>query len=346
MTEPEKPTISVVIVAFNSGPELARTLPALATELAAGDEVIVVDNGSRDNSVAVVREHLPEAGVIELGENAGFTIATNRGAARSSGEIVLMLNPDARPMPGLIEAIRRPFREAPGWGAWMALVTCQINGESVVNSWANPVHFTGIAWAGGHGRPLEEAGSSREIPVASGAAMAIRREVWEELGGLSEPYFLYHEDIDLSLRVQAAGHRIGLVTEARVDHDYDFHSNRKKWFWLERNRLATVIRNYPAPLLALLAPALAGTELILLLVGARQGWLGAKLKGYRDLLLQLPRLMRERREIQAARLITAREFTRLLTPDLDSPLIPAFARSGAVRGLLRTYWRAVRALLD
>ncbi len=63
--------------------------------------------------------------------------------------------------------LARPFGERPEWGAWMALVACRIEGEKVVNTWANPVHFTGIAWAGGHGRRLEEAGEARDIPVAS-----------------------------------------------------------------------------------------------------------------------------------------------------------------------------------
>lgn len=335
-----------MIVAYESGPELTRTLPGLARELAPGDEVIVVDNGSKVSPRAIVAEHLPAATVIEMGANTGFTVATNRGAAASSGEIVLMLNPDALPEPGFGEAIRAPFADQPEWGAWMALVSCRVDGERAVNSWGNPVHFTGIAWAGGHGQPMNEAGETREIAVASGAALAVRREVWQELGGLPEEFFLYHEDIDFSLRIQSAGRRIGLVTEAVVDHDYDFHANERKWFWLERNRLAMVIRNYPGRLLALVAPALVGTELVLLLVSARQGWLGAKLKGYRDLLRWVPRLRRERRQIQAARRITTGEFADLLTPDLDSPLIPAFARKGLVRTILRTYWRAVRTLLS
>ena len=148
-----------------------------------------------------------------------------------------------------------------------------------------------------------------------------------------------------SWEAESAGHRIGLETDALVDHDYDFHSNDRKWFWLERNRLAMVVRNYPGRLLALLAPALIGTEMVLLLVSARQGWLGAKLKGYRDLIGWLPRLRREREEIQGNRVISTRQFADLLTPDLDSPLIPGFARKGLVRAMLRTYWRAVQALL-
>ena len=349
MTEPRsrpaQPTISYVLVAYESAPELARTLPALAAELAPGDEVIVVDNGSAVSPRDVIAAQLPEAGLIETGRNAGFAAATNLGAAGSGCDLVLMLNPDAMPEPGFGEAIRRPFTDHPEWGAWMALVTCQTGSERVVNSWGNPVHFTGIAWAGGYGQPVAHAGDPRPIPVASGAALAVRREVWRETGGLPEEFFLYHEDIDLSLRIQTAGHRIGLETRAVVDHDYDFHSNEGKWFWLERNRLATLIRNYPASLLALLAPALLATELALLLVSARQGWFTAKLKSYRDLIRWLPRLRRERSQIQSSSRVTPGEFANLLTPDLDSPLIPAFARKGLVRAALRAYWRAVRLLL-
>lgn len=334
-----------MIVAYNSGSELTRTLPALAGEIQPGDEVVVVDNGSSVSPRELVADLLPEARVIEMGTNAGFTAATNLGAEESAGDIVLMLNPDAMPEPGFGEAVRAPYTTRPEWGAWMTLVACHINDRKVVNSWGNPVHFTGIAWAGGHGQSLSEVGGEAEIPVASGAAFAIRREVWLEVGGLPDEFFLYHEDIDLSLRIQTAGRRIGLEPEAVVDHDYDFNSSDRKWFWLERNRIATMIRNYPGSLLVLVGPALAVTELVLLLVSLKQGWIGAKLKSYRDLIRWFPRLRKERREIQAERRITAIEFADLLTADLDSPLIPVFAKKGLVRALLRTYWRIVRGLL-
>lgn len=345
LEDPDGPSISYLIVAYRSSQELSRTLPALARELMPGDEVFVIDNDPSDSPRPVVSEHLPDAKLIELEGNAGFTVANNLGAARATGDIVLMLNPDAMPEPGFGEEIRRPFLDHPDWGAWMGLVACHIDGAKVVNSWANPVHFTGIAWAGGHGRPLSEAGGDRGIPVASGAAMAIRREVWEQVGGLPDDFFLYQEDIDLSLRIQSAGHRIGLVTEAVVDHDYEFGANDDKWFWLERNRMAMILRNFPSPLLVLVTPALIATEFVLVLVSARQGWFPAKLKACRDLIRWLPRLARERKQIQATRRISGGQFADLLTPDLDTPLIPDFARNGPVRWLLRAYWRAVRAVL-
>lgn len=340
-----EPSLAVVIVAYNSASDLARTLPALARELRPGDEVIIVDNGSDRSPRAVIEEHLPAARLESMGRNAGFSAAVNRGAGLVGGGLLLILNPDAVPEPGFGTAIRRPATGHPEWDAWMALIACRTGGEQRINSWSNPVHFTGIAWAGGHGRPLAEAGPEREIPVASGAALVLRREVWDRLGGLAEEFFLYHEDIDLSLRLRSAGGRIGLEPAAIVDHDYDFHANELKWFWLERNRLAMVIRNYPAPLLALVAPVLVATELVLIPVAARGGWLRAKIRAWRDLVGWLPRLLRERRELRSRRVISTLEFARLLTPDLDSPLLPASVRRGPVRWILRAWWAGVLTLL-
>ena len=126
-----------------------------------------------------------------------------------------------------------------------------------------------------------------------------------------------------------------------VDHDYEFGAREHKWRWLERNRLAFLVRVYPAPLLVLLAPALLATELALLVVSI-VGRLGRGRSSRADLeaLRWLPRLLRERRRIQATRTVTAAEFASWLTADLDSPFIPA-ARPLASRcaSLLRAYWR-------
>lgn len=341
------PTVSTVIVAYDSAADLRRTLPALGREARPGDEVIVLDNGPGGSGDLgdLVAELLPEARVVPMGANTGFTGAVNHGAELARGDLLLILNPDATPEPGFGDAIRETAAAHPGWDAWMALVACRIDGEPRVNTWANPVHYTGIAWAGGHGRPLEEADAAHEIPVASGACLAVRREAWHRTGGLAEEFFLYHEDIDFSLRLRSAGGRIGLEPAAVVDHDYEFGANALKWFWLERNRLATVIRNWPGPLLALVAPVLLATELALIPVAARGGWLSHKARSWRDLARWMPRLLRERRELAARRTITAGEFARLLTPDLDSPLLPEAVRRGPVRWLLRGWWAMVLAIL-
>ena len=337
------PRLSVVIVSYDSAAELRRTLPALAGELQGDDELIVVDNGSGDETKAVVAELAPAARMIELDGNRGFAAGCNLGAEAAAGDLLVILNPDAMPLPGFGEAIRRPLADGRGWEAWMALVACE--GASRVNTLGNPVHFTGIAWAGGHGQPLPEGLEPRQVPAASGACLAVPMPVWHRLGGFPPQFFLYHEDIDLSFRIRLGGGQVGLEPSAVVDHEYEFGGRPQKWRWLERNRWAFLIRVYPASLLVLLAPALLLTELALIPAAFAGGWGRQKLLAILDVLRWTPRLLRERRQVQAQRAVRAGGLAAWLTPDLDSPFLPGFVRGFPVRPALRAYWRLVRWFL-
>jgi GT2 family glycosyltransferase len=337
------PTLSVLIVAFENRDDLRKTLPALLPELGEGDELIVVENKPGDGCAELVRELAPGARIVPMGGNAGFAGGVNAGAEAASGDLLVILNPDAAPQPGFGEAIRRPWAEERDWGAWQALVA---DGDlRCVNSAGNPLHFTGITWAGGHGLPFDQAPPAGEVTVASGACLAIPLAIWRETDGFPGEFFLYHEDVDLSVRIRAAGHAVGIEPAAVVAHDYEFGANAEKWFWLERNRLAFLVRTYPGALLVLLAPALIATELALLAVAAAGGWGRQKLRANLAVLRWLPRLLRERRQVQRQRTVGAAEFASWLTPDLDSELISPLARSLPARVLLRGYWRAVRLLL-
>ncbi len=339
--------ISVVIVTFNSRDAIEHALPALDAELEPGDELIVVDNASEDGSAGVARDLIPGATVIEQSRNLGFAAACDAGARAASRELLVLLNPDAVPAPGFAAAIRRPLREGRDWAAWMGLVTTGAGAR--VNSSGGIVHFTGIAWAGGAGLPAAEV-SRGEVAFLSGACLAVPRARWERLGGFPEPFFLYHEDVDLSLRLRLDGGRIGIEPEAAVEHSYEFEKGAAKWLYLERNRWATLIRTYPAALLALLAPALLATEIALLAIALAGGWGPQKVRAWIEVARWMPRLRRERREIQARRRIDASEFATALSADLSSPYLGRAATSapaavgashllvagpGAARGLVR-----------
>jgi GT2 family glycosyltransferase len=343
------PTLSVIIVAHNSGAALEATLPALAAELRDDDEVVVVDNVSSDASVATARRLAPGAVVIETGSNGGFSAGCNRGAAAASAELVCFLNPDAVPQPGWRDAIERPATDGRGWIAWQALVTS--DGATKINTRGGVVHFTGIAWAGGAGEPYDPAtptfaGNGRaNVGFVSGACLVIGRRRYLELGGMPSEFFLYHEDVDLSLRVRLIGGTLGVEPDARVDHAYDFDKGAAKWRYLERNRWATVIRDYPGSLLALIFPALLATELVLIIASAAGGWLPQKLRAYGEIFLALPRLFTERRRIQATRTISAGEFASGLVASLDSAYLGAAGRSRLLGALLGGYWGLVLLVL-
>ncbi len=343
--------ISVVVVGFRHGKAIRRPLEALASELRDGDELIVVDNASGDSTPEVAEAAAPAALVIRNRENAGFPAACNLGAAEATRELLVFLNPDAVVAEGWRDAIEAPLHDGSGWAAWQALVTAE--GGRVVNTRGGVLHFTGIAWAGGAGLSIADqqgAGLSIEERVSepgfvSGACLAIPRARFERLGGFAGDFFLYHEDVDLSLRARLTGGALGVAVDACVDHEYEFDKGPAKWRYLERNRWATLIRTYPGGLLALLAPALIATELALVPASIAGGWFGQKLRAWGDTLAAVPRLLRERRAIQATRSETTAEFARALTPKLDSPYLGAASRSRLLDALLGGYWRVVLRLL-
>lgn len=344
MATPPGPAIAVVVVCHDSAADLPATLRALHEQLAPGDEVVVVDNASSDGTADVARAAPGPAAVVETGANLGFAGGCHAGARATGAPLLLLLNPDAVPAPGCLDALRACAAQEPGWGAWQALVT--MAGGTQVNTAGNVVHFLGFGWAGDCGHPVAAVdGRPREVGFGSGAALVVRREAWDAAGGFDERYFMYGEDLDLCLRLRLAGWGIGIAPAARVAHDYEFTKGDYKWFYLERNRWWTLLGAYPARLLALLAPALLAFELALLLAAWRGGWLRAKLRAQGAVLRALPAMLRRRGDVQATRTIAPRVFADHLAASLDSPYLQGAAAVPGVEAAQRLYWRAVRAAL-
>jgi hypothetical protein len=338
---PTPDALAVVIVTHDSAAHLPALLDALAEQLQPGDQLVVVDNASQDGSA----ELTARAGVQTLAqrENSGFGAGCHAGAAATSAPLLLFLNPDSVPEPGCLGALRDAAAAQPSWGAWQAAVLLP---DGTINTDGGVVHYSGIGWAGDCGLPASAiAGRPYEVAFPSGAALVVRRSLWDELGGLDRSYFLYAEDLDLGLRVWLAGHAAGIVPAARVVHGYEFDKGPEKWFWLERNRWRTVLAVYPAPLLALLAPALLAVELAVHAAALRGGWLRAKLRADAAILAGLPVTLRRRRTVQATRRIGTREFADRLTASLDSPHLPQLSDGNPLVRAQAAYWSAVRRVL-
>jgi GT2 family glycosyltransferase len=270
--------------------------------------------------------------------------AVNDGARAATGDLLVLLNPDARVGPGWRDAMEQPFVQGRAWSAWQALVTA--DDFTTVNTSGGVIHPTGLAWAGQNGAPASTVPREpHEIPYASGACLAIPLALWRREGGFPEEFFLYGDDIDLSLRLRLRGERIGIEPSALVDHDYVFLKSRRKWRYLERTRWALVIRTYPTPVLLVALPLMLASEVGIMAVAAGGGWLDQKLLSQADVVRWLPRLLRERREIQRTRRIGSREFARWMTPALDSPYLGRVGANRVLGGALRAYWRSAQRLL-
>ena len=331
--------LAVVIVAYDSARDLPDTLAALRPQLADGDELLIVDNASPDDVSGVIGD----ARVLRLERNLGFAGGCNAGAAATTAPLLFFLNPDARPSPGCLEALRAAADAHADWGAWQALVA--LPGGAEVNTRGGDVHWLGVGWSGGFGEPVAGVIGDRSVGFASGAALVVRRDAWDAAGGFDAGYFMYGEDLDLSLRLRLAGWEIGLARAAAVEHDYEFAKGEQKWFLLERNRWATVLGAYPRPLLAALLPALLLAELAFVAVAARGGWLGAKLRAQAAVLRGLPEMLRRRGAVQAASTVSASEFAGALTASLDSPFLGPAAEIRPLAAAQAAYWRLVRSAL-
>ena len=335
--QPDPAALAVVLVTYDSAAGLPAVLDALAVQRRPGDEVVVVDNGSRDGTRALARAHRAVDRVLEPGANLGFAAGCNLGARATAAPILLFLNPDAVPQPRCLDALRA----APAaWSAWQAVVA--LPGGRLLNSAGNELHFLGFSWAGRCGQTLETLPDGPyEATCLSGACLAVRRADWPEF---SEPFFMYCEDVDLSLRLRLTGKCQGVLPQARVEHEYDFEKGPEKWRGLERNRWLCVLRCWPGPLLVPTLPMLLALEPLLLVVAAAQGWAPAKLRAMAGVARALPRVLGERRAIQAERVVSTAAFAAPLRSRLDSPYFGTLGRSRAVRALLAAAWWGVRTV--
>jgi GT2 family glycosyltransferase len=331
-----------VIVCYDEESEqIEAAVDSLLAQTRPPAEILIVDNGPGGRLARSMRDYAPIVTAIESGRDGGYGRAVNIAAARVSADYLVCLNPDARAERSCLE---RLAVVADG-DSCVAMVGAQIllaDGETR-NAGANPLHPTGISPSGGYGAPREH-GSPRDVIVVSGACMLLRRSAFVQIGGFIEEFFLYYEDVNLGWRTFLAGMRVVYCPAATVVHDYEFGGRPQKWFWLERNRMFSVLENYERRTLVVLAPLLLATEMGLLAVAALGGWLPEKLRAYVSLLSLRKTLAASRRAVQTSRERSDAEVLGYVDDRLDSKLLaPTGARLGNL--VCVPYMRIARRLI-
>jgi GT2 family glycosyltransferase len=308
-------SVAVVIPSWNSVQLLPRCLDSIAAQ-SAEVELLVVDNGSTDGSLALLEERGVEH--VALPRNTGFAAAVNLGVSRVQSAAVLVLNADAVLEPGCIEALAGRLRSDPGLGGVQPRIL-QLEEGREANPAAARVYSAGMALTR-DGRALEEgageaqgplSATGREIFGVCGAACLLRRELFDRLGGYDERYFAFYEDVDLNVRARIAGWRFAYVPEAVA-----WHVGNASWQagfsrpsaenarLVGRNRIATQVKFMPIRAL----PLILAVEIGALGRAARQRRLRATLTGKLAALRWLPALLRERRRLRRGNLRAAQRW--------------------------------------
>jgi len=275
---------AVYIPNFNGAARLAGVLRALAEQTRPVD-VVLADNGSEDDSVELTRRQLPEAKVVELGRNLGFGPALNRATAEVPGDPIILLNNDAVPEPRFVEALLESLGEGVDSVAGLLL---QERAPELIDSAGVVADATLMGFDYLHGEPVAVAATAADPLGPTGGAALYRREAFEAAGGFDERIFLYYEDLDLALRLAAAGSRCRLAPEARALHAYSASlgaASARKYAWTGWSR-GYMLRRYGvmrSPRLALRALACEGALCVgQLLKDRTAGGLGGRLRGWRD----------------------------------------------------------------
>lgn len=353
------PRIAVVTVIYRCPKFMPAFLQSLAEVRYPRErfELHLVDNGAGDGSLAAARAEmarlgplLPEVVIHEPGANLGFAAGNNLALKAAIGRGVdycFLLNPDATFEPEALEQAVRTAGQTAKLGSVQSLLVLG-DQPDVVNTSGNHIHFLGFGYVGGYQKPRKDVSpESRDIAFSSGACVLIPTAVLKEVGLFDETLWLYHEDLDLGWRIRLAGYRNVIAPASVCRHYYEFSRSLSKWYWMERNRWIVVLKNYRLATILLLLPALLIADVGLVLMSAKAGWLGSKLRSLAWFLRPSSwrYLARARRAVQRTRRVPDRALLRHFVAVIDYPDF----RNPAVTYLVEPVWKAmltvVRALV-
>jgi GT2 family glycosyltransferase len=207
--------IDVVIPSWNRSELLADCLEHLARQTVS-HRTLVADNGSEDGTAAMVRERFPDATVIELGQNLGFGRAVNRAAAEGGADVIVVLNNDVNVEPSFLSEIVTPLEDA-SVGMVSGVLIDPATGLIDAAGVEIDASLAGYAYLGGLPPAAAERPPDGLLGPCGGAA-AYRRSAFEAVGGFDERIFAYSEDLELALRLRAAGWSCELAPGARGVH--------------------------------------------------------------------------------------------------------------------------------
>lgn len=253
------PDLQIILMVYKSRRVLSRFLDTVGPTL----PIILVDNSYHEDDISDVLAAYPNVTRIDAGGNVGFSAAANIGAKAASAPFLVFMNPDTRPVPAALIQLVEYLEANP------AVTACGAAGNSTAGGGAQPNARRILAHTlGWHRRsPLsgvfyQDLGCNRvDVEWISGSCLAIRRVVYEQIGGFDPEYFIYMSDFDLGRRLRSAGHRQVLLGDVVVAHDDGGSSDLPAlWTWERRGRAWTRFLRRTRPL-----PAALGLSLLLMI---------------------------------------------------------------------------------
>ncbi len=323
------PVISVIIVNLNGERYLRDCLGSLASQTFADFEVILVDNGSTDNSLDLIRNDFPWVRVIGLASNTGFAKGNNTGFAASSSRYMVTLNNDTIADSGWLKALYEVAESDPLVGMVASKIFLGREGKEL-DSAGMLIYPDGMSRQRGRGQidhgQFDGAG---EVLFPSACAALYRSDMLKGIGCFDEDFFSYCEDTDLGLRARLAGWKAVFAPQAMIRHMYSQTGGKYsgfKAYHIERNRFWVLIKDLPLSFI-LLFPLYTFWRYIVQIYGLMSGkgsvarfaegsgglnLIGVVLRSWRGAASGLPAALKKRKRIWSSKQLSVKEYINLL----------------------------------
>lgn len=328
---------------------LADCLASLRQQTYTETDIFLVDNESSDTSFTLLRSLAPEAEIIRRQHNDGFAGGNNAAleiVIKRGYVLVLLLNMDTIIEADCLRLLVETMQAYPQCGALQARLMLYPDQERV-NSLGNKTHFLGFGYTDGYKELFSDVNNQRRaIAYPSGAGVLIRVAALNKVGLFDEELWMYNEDQDLGWRLWLAGFICLIEPRAVVYHKYEFSRSIKQYYWLDRNRLIVLMKNYHWLTLCLIFPALVIMEIGLLLFAWRSGYGKEKIKVWRYF-FSLPHwrlIWEKRKKIQSQRVKPEREIVQLIAGAIWYQEVDSFALRVA-NLFFGLYWKVIRVFI-
>lgn len=330
--------VAVVVPNWNGAREITDCLKSLQVQTEKC-HIIVVDNGSEDDSVKIVEEKFPGVELLKNSTNLGFAGGVNTGfkkAIEDGYEFVATLNNDARAHKDWLKYLLKELEKSPKAG----IATCKLltHDGSKIDSTGECYTVWGLPYPRGRGEKDEgqyDSGNQTRIFGASGGASLYRAEMLAQIGLFDTDFFAYYEDVDLSFRAQLAGWQVRYVPKAEAYHQINATSSKIRGFatyQTMKNLQLLLYKNVPRKYLGKVGRRFFLAESLFFLRSMTRGQGITALRGDAKGTFLLFKVLRERKPIQKNKKVSDEHIWQILDHDLPP-------NAHALRGLRARWWR-------
>lgn len=342
-----QPLVSVILVSFNSKEYIPDCISSLSKQSYKKFNTILIDNNSSDNSIQIVNSKFPQVITICNDANYGFPKACNIGFKKAFEDkevkYAICLNIDTTLDENWLKELVEVAENRANIGSVQSKILMHDKPE-LINTAANNLTFLGFGYCGNYLEPSSVKTEIEEIVYSSGTSVLYSRQALEKAGYFDEDYFLYHEDVDLGIRLKLCGYKNLLAPQSICYHKYDY-SKQNKVYFLEKNRLLTLSKNFSLKTLLIIFPAFLINEIGLFIFIFLTGNFTAKMKSYHYVLKNIFRTLAKRRLIQKNRTVSDREIARFLTGSIEFQELDYFLLKKAANPFFELYWKIARKLI-